>query len=439
MPATTVPSAAALPTGAEPAGLRVLLLEDDAGDALLVEELLADTDLDHTLRWTPTLAQAVAELRREPADCVLVDLHLPDGSGVGLVAAVQQACPRAAVIVLTGLADSGAGGAQAVAVGAQDYLVKGQVDEHLLQRALRYAVNRKQAEQAGAELREDRIRALENARLERGLLPTPLLRGTTATATTRYLPGRERALLGGDFLDVVETPDGAVHAVIGDVSGHGPDEAALGVCLRIGWRALVLAGHRGVELLDLLEQILVAERNRSDMFATCSLVTLAPDRSTATLHLAGHHEPLLTVPGEADDGRPPRTQEVAAAHGIALGIAPGLRHWPVTGLKLPPAGALLLYTDGLTEGHCGPGADRLGAEGLLELIAAAPPSETPVFLDHLVDTVRRLNSGRHADDLAILHLAWTAGAERAEPVRRSGPDPVVPRAAVRSGRGDPGE
>ncbi|WP_371682343.1 PP2C family protein-serine/threonine phosphatase [Kitasatospora sp. MMS16-BH015] len=114
---------------------------------------------------------------------------------------------------------------------------------------LRYAVHRKQAELAGAELRENRIREQENARLERGLLPTALLTSDRVTATTRYLPGRERTQLGGDFLDVVETPDGIVHAVIGDVSGHGPDEAAIGVCLRIAWRALVLAGHRGVELL----------------------------------------------------------------------------------------------------------------------------------------------------------------------------------------------
>ncbi len=418
----------ALAAGVERTGVyRILLVEDDAGDALLVEELLSDTDLEHTLRWTPTLAGAVAELEREPADCVLVDLHLPDGSGIGLVAAVQQACPRAAVIVLTGLADSGSG-ARAVAVGAQDYLVKGQVDEQLLQRALRYAVNRKQAERAGAELREDRIRARENARLERGLLPTPLLRGSTATVTTRYLPGRERALLGGDFLDVVETEDGVVHLVIGDVSGHGPDEAALGVCLRISWRALVLAGHRGVELLDLLEQVLVAERTRSDMFATCAIVTLTPERSEATVHLAGHHEPLLargaapapgTAPGPDRAAAPRAVEEVTARHGVALGIAPGLRHWPPTVLRLPEAGALFFYTDGLTEGLCGPGADRLGTEGLLELIAAAPPSGTAAFLDHLVDTVRRLNAGRHADDLAILHLAWDRTAAPAAAVDRA--------------------
>ena len=399
-----VAPAPAADTPADPVheAYRILLVEDDAGDALLVEELLADTDLRHSLRWTPTLAGALAELGEEAADCILVDLHLPDARGLDVVTAVQEACPQAAAIVLTGLRDTGAG-ERAVAAGAQDYLVKGQVDERLLQRAVRYAVHRKQAEQANAELRENRIRSQENARLERGLLPTPLLRSDGVAVTSRYLPGRERAQLGGDFLDVVETADGAVHALIGDVSGHGPDEAALGVCLRITWRALVLAGHRGVDLLDLLEQVLVAERTRSDMFATCTTLVFGPDRTEATLHLAGHHAPLLLAA---------RPSEVASGHGVALGLAPGLRHWPATTLPLPAAGALFLYTDGLTEGHTGPDRDRLGTDGLLELIAAAPDSGTAAFLDHLIGAVHRLNAGRHADDLAILHLAWDRTVDR---------------------------
>ncbi|WP_051967307.1 PP2C family protein-serine/threonine phosphatase [Kitasatospora mediocidica] len=391
---------------------RIFLVEDDSGDAVLVEELLYDTGLKHTLRWKQTLAEAVGELTRQPADCVVVDLHLPDASGMAVLSAVQQACPQAAVIVLTGLGDAQSG-IRAVSAGAQDYLIKGQVDGALMQRALRYAVHRKQAEQASAELRENRIRAQENTRLERGLLPTPLLHGDTVAVTTRYLPGRERAQLGGDFLDVVETTDGTVHAVIGDVSGHGPDEAALGVCLRITWRALVLAGHRGVELLDLLEQVLVAERTRYDMFATCTLVELDLPAARATVHLAGHHEPLLI----ADSTGP-----AEAAHGIALGIAPGLHHWQPSTIALPPSGALMLYTDGLIEGHRGPGPERLDTEGLVDLIARAPRLNTPAFLDQLISAAQQLNAGRHADDLAILHLGWggttdPVGSDAAAPGR----------------------
>ncbi|GAA5019312.1 PP2C family protein-serine/threonine phosphatase [Kitasatospora paranensis] len=376
---------------------RILLIEDDPGDALLVEEMLTDTDLRYTLRHRTTMAQALAHLAREAADCVLLDLHLTDASGVEGVDSVLRAAPDTAVIVLTGLVDAGAG-SRAVATGAQDYLVKGLVDAQLLQRAVRYAVHRKEAGRAAAELRENQIRAQENARLERGLLPAPLLTSADVTVASRYLPGRERALLGGDFLDVVQTSDGCLHALIGDVSGHGPDEAALGVCLRITWRALTLAGHRDTELLALLEQVLVAERTRPDVFATCATLTLSPDRGRAVVHLAGHHAPLL----RSEQG----WRDADAPNGIALGMLPGHGGWEAAEFRLPPSGALLLFTDGLIEGHVGDGPDRLGTEGLVALVRDAGPLAPDRLLDHLVTTADALNRGRHSDDLAILHLAW---------------------------------
>ncbi|MFJ9912764.1 PP2C family protein-serine/threonine phosphatase [Actinacidiphila glaucinigra] len=380
---------------------RILLVEDDAGDALLVTELLADTSLRYTLVWHKTLADACFELSQRAADCVLLDLHLPDAAGLGAVAEIQRADPNTAVIVLTGLAE-GQAGSEALATGAQDYLVKGKVEPELLQRAVRYAVQRKQVERAGADLQAGRLRAQENARLERGLLPQPLLTTPAVTATSRYLPGRESALLGGDFLDVVQTDDGRVHAVIGDVSGHGPDAAALGVCLRIAWRALTLGGHRGPELLRLLERMLVAERSHPDLFTTCTLLTLDFAARRATVHLAGHHEPLLTTGGV--------TRPAEAAHGVALGIAPGLDQWPATVLDLPERGTLTLYTDGLIEGHAGPGRERLGSEGLLRLLGGTSVAGPDAHLDALIGQVRELNEERHTDDLAVLRLDWDTSA-----------------------------
>lgn len=231
------------------------------------------------------------------------------------------------------------------------------------------------------------------------------------TTTTRYFPGREQALLGGDFLDVVQTEDGLVHAVVGDVSGHGPDAAALGVCLRIAWRALTLGGHRGHGLLHLLEQIHLAERTHNDLFTTCTLLTADLVAGTATIHLAGHHEPLLL-----DRDGP---QVVKAAHGLALGILPGTEHWPATTVTLPPAGALLVYTDGLIEGYAdggaveadgtdeaGHAAERLGTEGLLRILARTSESDPGSHLDRLISTVRTLNADRHTDDIAVLRLDW---------------------------------
>ncbi|MEV7246217.1 fused response regulator/phosphatase [Streptomyces sp. NPDC093248] len=384
------------PSAVGDARYAILLVEDDDGDALLVEELLHDTDLPHTLTRCRTAAEARAALASDAVDCVLLDLHLPDASGLESVRAIQSNT-HAAIIVLTGL-DEPRAGVDALAAGAQDYLIKGKVEPDLMQRALRYAVQRKQAERANAALQIGRLRAEENARLERGLLPEPLLSSSTVTASSRYYPGRAQALLGGDFLDVVQTDDGHIHAVIGDVSGHGPDAAALGVCLRIAWRALILGGHRDQQLLHLLEQIHIAERAGSDLFTTCTLITLDPEAATVTLHLAGHHEPLLVTPDGA--------RVVTAAHGVALGIIPGLGKWPSTTIDLPARGALVAYTDGLIEGFADDRSARLGVEGLLDIIGAIDTPDPGSHLDQLIARSRTLNADRHTDDLAVLRLDW---------------------------------
>src|SRR5690606_1063372 len=106
-------------------------------------------------------------------------------------------------------------------------------------------------------------------------------------------PGRRRALLGGDFFDVVETPDGVLHVLIGDVCGHGPDEAALGVCLRSSWRALVLSGARGDLVLATLQRVLERERHLPHLFATVCALEIAPGRRALTMWRAGHLAPLL--------------------------------------------------------------------------------------------------------------------------------------------------
>nr|WP_069467764.1 fused response regulator/phosphatase [Actinacidiphila rubida] len=384
----------------------MLLVEDDAGDALLVEEYLSDTGLRFRMHWSQTLADGLNRMAEEIPDCVLLDLHLPDASGIAAVRQTQAACPSAAIIVLTGMAESRSG-AEAVAAGAQDYLVKGTVNGELLDRAIRYAVHRKHAERTAARLRLNEQRAQENRRLERGLLPVPMRTGSAVATASCYLPGREGALLAGDFLDVVETPDGTVHAVIGDVSGHGPDAAAMGVCLRIAWRTLILGGHRDAELLAVIERILVAERTSSSLFATVMTLSLRPRTDSGDarvkITLAGHDAPLLLR--RASGGRA-TSRHITAEPGMALGLVPGLADWRTTAVPLPDSGSLLLFTDGLTEGHTGPDSARLGTDGLMSLVDAAPPMTGRPLVDHLATTAQEMDAGRHQDDIALLLLTW---------------------------------
>ncbi|MER5898401.1 fused response regulator/phosphatase [Streptomyces sp. NPDC001876] len=379
----------------------ILLVEDDSGDALLVEELLADSELDSSFTWCKSLAEARRYLQscRTPV-CVLLDLHLPDVHGLDAVRQLVESAPDAAIVVTTGLAEAETG-LSAVAHGAQDYLVKGRIDPEALGRAVRYALQRKQAERSASAMRTSQLIAQENARLERALLPIPLLSDDSFGVAARYEAGRAHGLLSGDFYDVIQTADGAVHAVIGDVSGHGAAEAALGVCLRVAWRTAVLTGVTQLEKIGLLEQILVAERSDPHVFATVTALVFPPGRDRVRIARAGHPGLLMRRGTDVSWVEPPA--------GMALGLLPGAGRWTVSELELFPDSELVLFTDGLFEGRTGP-QSRLGEEGLLAMArrhGALPPR---AFVDALVAEATESASpyGGLADDVAVLHLGWRA-------------------------------
>jgi len=379
--------------------VNVLLVEDDEGDAILVREWLSEVSDPLSLSWVRSLAEA--EAWTGPIDCVLLDLGLPDAIGLDGLARVQATMHRVAVVVLTGYNDVRQGVA-AVSAGAQDYLVKGQATGELLARTIRYAVQRRRAESAESALLEERLRAQENARLERGLLPQPIVRDTTVRVTSRYRSGGQRMLLGGDFYDVIEVPSGALHMIIGDVAGHGPDQAALGVALRIAWRTLILAGRDAPDVLPLMAEMLEYERHDPVIFATVCMVTIAPDRRTASIYLAGHPAPLLRTGGVC--------ASLPQQGGPALGLLPDVRFTPVT-VSLPEGPwEILLYTDGAIESRMPDSDDRLGVGGLARLVddvadAAAEQEEPGRLLDLLIARITELNAGPLSDDLALLRIA----------------------------------
>lgn len=381
--------------------LTVLLVEDDRGDALLVEELITDAVADIRLRWAESMADAAREILSGRPDCVLLDLNLPDATGTDAVDKICGLDPTLPIVVLTGNVDDHYG-VSAVASGAQDYLVKGHVEPEMLRRSLLYAIERKRSELTAVDLHASHLRAQENARLERGLLPSPLLLGEPGVdIVAKYRPGRPNALLGGDFYDIVQAPDRTVHVMVGDVSGHGPDEAALGVALRIGWRALTFAGLRGNERMQQLERILRAERPGPGIFATVMSLAFSPrDRSFMAVR-AGHPGMLLhnRIGNSVDWLEPPA--------GPALGL--GGATWPLTELELPSGHGLLLLTDGLFEGHSGEGNERLGEEGLLGLARAVAALPGPQFVEALIDRAedRARPHGGLTDDIAVVRVERT--------------------------------
>lgn len=381
---------------------RVLLVEDDPGDVFLVRELLAEVDTRIELSVATSVAEAVDSGELATADCVLLDLGLPDLPGRDRLDALRLLRGRApqlcAICVLTGLDDEHLGAA-AMAEGAQDYLVKGTVDGQLLARAVRYSVERRRAERNAVRLRGAQLERAESARVERGLLPRLLLDDSFVTAQTFYRPGR-RSALGGDFYDAIRCPDGSVHALVGDVSGHGPDEAALGALLRVSWRALVLSGVGEPEVLPALQLVLNSERQDPWQFTTA--ITLAVRDSDSTsggahlgVRVAGHPGPVRLRPGLG---------ELPFETGPPLGVLADAK-WPLTTSSLPSGWAVMLYSDGLIEGWNGPArAERLWTNGLLDLLAGHRETRLPDLPARLVEQVIALNGGPLSDDLALLLL-----------------------------------
>jgi serine phosphatase RsbU (regulator of sigma subunit) len=396
--------------------IQVLLVEDDDGDALLVGELLQEAGAAVALKRARSIAEA--DQLVSDAACVLLDLGLPDSQGLYGLGRLLRREPDAAIVVLTGMADEHLG-AEAVRAGAQDYLIKGEVAGDMLHRVIRYAMERRRVEDAQRQLQAARIRAEENARLERGLLPSPLLADPRLRVSARCLPGGQQRLLGGDFYDVVEAADGWVHALIGDVCGHGPAEAALGVSLRVAWRALVLAGHSPEEILSVIQRVLEHERQDDGMFATICMVSVAPDRRSGWVRLAGHLPPLLVTGTEV------RELEAPSYPPPGLG---GAADWPGLQVQLDGSWSILLYTDGLIEGRIGNGSERLGTEGLIDLISDALKSPQAAatsraegagqgmladdwLLDQVIERVRQLSDDLD-DDLAILAVGYSSPAGR---------------------------
>ncbi|MFO7958619.1 MAG: response regulator [Candidatus Brocadiia bacterium] len=128
--------------------IRVLLIEDDPDDVLLIREMLEESDLARfEVDAAERLSDGVHLLGEDSYDVILLDLSLPDRQGLGSLGAARSAAPRTPIVVLTGLDDQEVA-LKAVGAGAQDYLIKGQVNSQLLARSMRYAMERQRLEAA---------------------------------------------------------------------------------------------------------------------------------------------------------------------------------------------------------------------------------------------------------------------------------------------------
>ena len=146
--------------------VKILLIEDNPGDARLIREMLNETQsASFLLEWRDRLSSGLQKLAEDGADVLLLDLGLTDSQGLGTYEKAQSQFPRMPIVVLSGLQNESVA-VNAVRAGAQDYLVKGQIEGKLLARSIRYAIERKSAEEKLQEAHASLERRLEDRTLE---------------------------------------------------------------------------------------------------------------------------------------------------------------------------------------------------------------------------------------------------------------------------------
>jgi serine phosphatase RsbU (regulator of sigma subunit) len=204
--------------------------------------------------------------------------------------------------------------------------------------------------------------------------------------------------LGPDRVFVSREPTERWDAVIGDVSGHGPEAAMVAAFARRTIRAVAAGERTPSRVLDCLNTALLTRGPGSERFLTATYLMLFPGPGwiRALLTSAGHMPALLR--SSAGSVRP------IGYHGLPLGLfdKAGLKNVRVT---FRPGDTLLLYTDGVTEARRG--REQYGDERLRDLLAVAGHLGVHDLVDAVEAEVLSFTGGSHADDIAVLALRAT--------------------------------
>lgn len=308
---------------------RILLVEDSNTDAMLIQAHLKRADASFDVRREVQLSAGLLHLDQNDVDVVLLDLNLPDSSGLDTFRAIHRHSLQMPIVVLSGQDDIELA-LDAVALGAQDYLPKGEANRSSLMRSIRYAIERSRRQRAEQELSAA-------GEIQRRLFPqnSPVLAGFDIFG--RCEPAN---LAGGDYFDYFPMRNNCWGIVVADVAGHGIGPALIMSETRAILRSLAKTHADVGEILTHANQVL-SEDLHNNVFVAMILISLNPSTRQISFASAGHPAILLDSRGQIQD----RLCSVDPP----LGLSDDRRFQTNATLSLKRGNSLLLYTDGIVE------------------------------------------------------------------------------------------
>jgi phosphoserine phosphatase RsbU/P len=388
--------------------LRVLLIEDNPGDVRLIEMMIEDAGRSlFELHHVDRLSVGIERVGKGGIDVVLLDLSLPDSRGLDTFSQLHSRAPHIPIIILSGLNDTTTA-VQAVHEGAQDYLVKGQVDGQLLVRAMRYAIERKrltaQLGHYADELRSKNALLESDFRMAREIqeiflphqYPTfPQWVSPEESAlrfSHRYLPA---AAVGGDFFDVFAITSATAGVLICDVMGHGMRAALVTAIMRGLVEELMPVAADASKFLTEINRSLhaILRRTREPFLATACYLVADVGGGELSFSNAGHPSPLL-LRRSAGTVQPLKAWD--PHHGPALGLFEQASY-PTCRCPLQMNDLVLLFTDGLFE-VSNARHEEYGQESLLTAVRQRAGMPTEELLDDLLEEVQRFSAAREFED-----------------------------------------
>jgi phosphoserine phosphatase RsbU/P len=372
--------------------IRVLLVEDDLIQRRLIEGLLAKpADGMFVLHCADRLATGLERLAIGGIDVVLLDLDLPDSEGLQTVLRMRRAAAGVPIVVITGHDD------QVLAItalqeGAEDFLVKGEVDGENLGRSLRFAVERSGRRKA-EELLDAAQHEFRAARaIQQRLLPiVPQL-------SSFDIGGMSYCAIGtcGDYFDYLRMPDDNVGIVLADVSGHGLGPSLLMASMRAYVRALARTHDDVGEIMTIANRILV-EDTQGENFITAIFGCLNPHTRSFAYANAGHPTGyVLDATGAV------RTE--LNSGGYPLGLMSD-NVYPSSGeITLEPGEVVVLVSDGILESRS-PQDSMFGKERALDIVRVYQEESALLIVDSLYYAVRGFCQGSlQIDDITAVVL-----------------------------------